>query len=236
MKDYKRYIFPLLKKDKLPNSDFEEFKKSIKQLIRKVFCAAFSPQIEEMFKKAYGNGYLDDLFQEFLLRLFQTKDIILNLKFINEKYLFTIIQNIIYYHLSSGFRLIGKAKSFEELNPYSEEEENIKTEERIASQAYDYLKNLKIKHWFNELKNKLNEKDEETFCYYLFKWLLKKEMELKKINKNALYKRWERLKIKLQNILGAQLEEEDLEEIKELFEVYMSEVCQKKYFIKNKKG
>ena len=42
-------------------------------------------------------------------------------------------------------------------------------------------------------------------------------MELKSLSKTALYKRWERLKTKLRNILGTYLEEKDFEELKELF-------------------
>ena len=57
-------------------------------------------------------------------------------------------------------------------------------------------------------------------------------MELKSLSKTALYKRWERLKTKLRNILGTHLEEKDFEELKELFEIYLSEICKKKYFIK----
>ena len=236
MGDYKKYIFPLLKGKKPDDPSFSrdylKFKYSIKKLIKKTFSYAFTPQIEALFKKAYGEDYLEDLFQEFLLRLVQNREIVLQLEFINERYLLSIIQNIIYYHLSSGFRLIEKQISFEELNPDPEKEEKVKAEEKIAPQAYDYLKKLKITHWLNELQIKLDEKDEEAFCYYLFKILLKKEMELKSLSKTALYKRWERLKTKLRNILGTYLEEKDFEELKELFEIYLSEICKTRYSIK----
>ena len=231
MKDYKKYIFPLLRGESLSSKDYEVFKKEVKSLIKATFSYAFTFDVEALFKKAYGDDYLEDLFQDFLLRLFQNKEIILKLKFINKKYLVSVIQNIIYYHLSSDFKPIKRQKSFEEIVNWEDEEEKVKAEEQLPATVHDHLKKLRLNHWFNELQKRLSEIDKEVFCYYLFKHLLKKEMELKTLSKTNLYKRWERLKTKLKNILGTALEE-GVEELKELFDVFLVKICKKKFLIK----
>lgn len=236
MRDYKIYIFPLLKGKKLKEKDFEEFKNSIKKIIKDVFKQKFTYKNEFLFKKAYGETYLDELFQEFIVRIFQNKETILKCNFIDRNYLFSMIQNMICRHLSSNLKLLKNQINFEDLGFLYEEQEKVKVIEKLAPQAFDYLKEIRIIHWLNELKRRLDEKDEETLCYYLYKILYKKEMVLKNLNKTLLYKRWERLKVKLRNILGNIIENEEIEKSKEFFERYVSEICQKKYYIKKKQS
>ncbi len=69
-------------------------------LLKKVFRKVFGRDVEKSFKKYYGDDYLEDIFGEFLLKLTQKRNNILNLDFINEAYLFVIIQNIIYMILN----------------------------------------------------------------------------------------------------------------------------------------
>jgi len=100
MKDYTTIVKSLLKNEISNPQIFNDFKTQIIQLIKKVFRKVFGRDVEKSFKKYYGDDYLEDIFGEFLLRLTQKRNNILNLDFINEAYLFVIIQNIIYMMLN----------------------------------------------------------------------------------------------------------------------------------------
>ena len=100
MKDYTTIVKSLLKNEISNPQIFNDFKTQIIRLIKKVFKKVFGRDVEKGFKKYYGDDYLEDIFGEFLLRLTQKRNNILNLDFINEAYLFVIIQNIIYMMLN----------------------------------------------------------------------------------------------------------------------------------------
>ena len=223
LSDYGKYIFPLLKGEKI--QDFPKFEAKIKRLIKKTFKNLFTPEIERLFKKYYGSTYIDDIFQEFLIRLLQTKDMVLNLDFIHERYLIKIIENLIYRHLTSNFKFHNKKVSLEEV-PYLEE--NVVAIEGFPSYTYDYTKKLKIIHWTDVLSRRLKEAEQEILCYYLFKSFLNREFPIK-FSSTVIYKRWERLKKKLKNVFGREVKGESLEELQEFFEFYVSEVCEKMY-------
>jgi len=143
LQDYKKYIFSLLKEKKLKEKDFEKFKNSIKKIIKDVFKQRFTYKIESLFKKAYGETYLDELFQEFIVRIFQNKKTILKHNFIDRNYLFSIIQNMICRHLSSNLKLLKNQINFEDLGSVYEEQGKVNVIERLAPHAFDYLKEIR---------------------------------------------------------------------------------------------
>ncbi|NPA39567.1 MAG: sigma-70 family RNA polymerase sigma factor [Thermodesulfobacteria bacterium] len=226
LSDYGKYIFPLLKGERVQN--FPKFETKVKRLIKKTFKNHFTPEIEKLFQKYYGDTYIEDIFQEFLIRLIQTKDLILNLDFVHEKYLVKIIENLIYRQLSSNFKFYNKKVSLENF-PYVEED--VVATDAFPSYTYDYTKRLKIVHWTNVLSKRLKKPEQEVLCCYLYKSFLNKEFPTE-FSSSAVYKRWERLKKKLKNVLGRELKDEGLEELKDFFEFYVSEVCEKMYYKK----
>ena len=156
MKDYTNIVKSLLKSEINDPQVFNSFKIQIIQLIKKVFRKIFGGNVEKSFKKYYGDDYLEDIFGELLLRLTQKRNIILNLDFINESYLFVIIQNIIYTHLSSNFKLIKKQKPITEV--FSKKEENSVNEvsaEIPSTYFVDYLKNLRYSELYEEFLKRL---------------------------------------------------------------------------------
>jgi len=225
--DYKHFILPLLKGEPVP--DYSKFEHQVKRLIKKVFSTHFDPGIEALFKKYYGDTYIEDLFQELILRFVKNKEFYFKLKFINERYLFRVIENLIYRHLSTNFQQKKREFSLEDMLAGAEEDEEVIFQEVVGSYTYDYIKGLKLYHWLNLLTSRLKEEDERLLCFYLYKNLKGVEFDLG-LKRNVIYKRWERLKKKLKNILGKDLDEDDWEELKEFFELYMSEVCEKKYY------
>lgn len=228
MSDYKKYIVPLLKGE--PIKEYTKFENKIKRLIKKSFSTYFSSEVERLFKKYYGDTYLDDLFQEFVLRLIQTKDLLLHLDYISERYLVKIIENLIYRQLSCNFKYSPKELSFESVIG-GEIEEEVIASEIFPSYTYDCIKELKIGHWMKLLITKLKEPEQEVLCYYLYKRLLNREVKTQ-LPLSTLYKRWERLKKKIRKLIGSDLEGEDWEELKEFFELYMSKVCEKRLYKK----
>ncbi|MCD6490554.1 MAG: hypothetical protein J7K20_07515 [Thermodesulfobacterium sp.] len=233
MKDYTEIVKSLLKNEINDPQIFNNFKIKIIQLIKKVFRKIFGIDVEKSFKKYYGDDYLEDIFEELLLRLIQKKDIILNLDFISESYLFVMIQNIIYTHLSSNFKLIKKQRSITEVFSKNEEDSVNKVSAEIPSTYFvDYLKNLKYSELYEEFFKKLKEKDKEVLCYYLAKKLLKKELVIKNLTQQALYKRWERLKKKLYDYYMPMADKDLFEDLKIIFEKFLSDYCLKRYSYK----
>ncbi len=230
VKDYKDLLQPLLKGES--QKDFKKFKQEIIRLIKKVFKKSFSPEVEALFKKHYKKDYLEELFQDVMLKLIYNRNTLLNLPFISEAYLFSTVQKVIYSHLSKSFKISRKQTYFEDIKECFKKElndskENLKAEEILANESFDYLKHLKIEEWFNELAQILNEKEKETLCYYLYKYFYKKKIVFKNLSKSALYKRWERLKEKLRTKFAKNLDTGETEIFKEVMEKFFSEVCQK---------
>ena len=233
MKDYTTIVKSLLKNEISNPQIFNDFKTQIIQLIKKVFRKVFGRDVEKSFKKYYGDDYLEDIFGELLLRLTQKRNNILNLDFINEAYLFMIIQNIIYRHLSSNFKLIKKQKPIVEV--FSKKEENSVNEvsaEIPSTYFVDYLKNLRYSELYEDFFKRLKEKDKEVLCYYLGKYFLNKELIIENLSQSALYKRWERLKKKLYDYYIPLADKDLFEDLKIIFEKFLSDYCLKRYSYK----
>ncbi len=230
MKDYKPILEKFFK-NQLSSSEFETLLINLKKIIKKTFKRLFDEHVKNLFVKYYGSDYLEALSQELLLRLLHQKNVILNLAFVHENYLSSVIKNLIYYHLSSGFKLIEKEINFEDLflNIDPEEQENLKLETTLPKVIVDYLENLSLTHTIEILKVRLTPKEIETLCWYVLTHIYKEKIEYK-VNKNVLYKRWERLKPKLGKILGNENYEKTLSF--KLFELIKSELCKEFYYKK----
>uniref|UniRef100_A0A7V5XFB6 Uncharacterized protein n=1 Tax=Thermodesulfobacterium geofontis TaxID=1295609 RepID=A0A7V5XFB6_9BACT len=223
MKNYKPILEKFFK-NQLSSPEYKTFLTNLKRIIKKAFDGHFNRHIESLFAKYYGPDYLKALSHELLLKLIDKKNTILNHTFIHENYLISVVVNLIYYHLSSDFKTVEKETNFEDLylSKDPEEEENLKLEEVLPKLTVDHLESLRLLHIIEVLKQHLTPKEIETLCCYVLNYIYKQEAECK-VNKNVLYKRWERLKPKLRAILGYEI----FEEISpyKLFELIKSELC-----------
>lgn len=233
MKNYKLFLKKLFKKHFSPE-EFKEVSLRLKRIIKKAFNIYFSPQIEKNFQKYYGSNYLDDLTQEFILKLISNKNILEKKKFIHENYILSSARNLICYKLYIIKKSSEREINFADLLPEDapEDEENYIVEERIAQYVVDYLEDLKLQHIFSIIKENLNRKDLETLCWYIYKDIYQEKFPIP-VKVNTLYKRWERLKIKLKKILGEDLFFGKIPAEK-LFERIKSEICEKLNYNKKK--
>jgi hypothetical protein len=234
MKNYK-LILERFFKNQLSSLEFKSLLINLKKIIKKTFDKQFSEYIENLFAKYYGPDYLETLSHELLLKLIYKKNIVLNHSFIHENYLSSIAKNLIYYHLSLDFfKTLEKEINFEDLylSEDPEEQENLKLEETLPKVMVNYLENLSLAHAVRIIKACLTSKEIETLCWYILTYIYNQETKYK-VNKNVLYKRWERLKPKLKEILGYEYYEGTSPS--KFFELIKSELCEKiDYIIKNR--
>jgi hypothetical protein len=229
LKDYKPLFERFFKKQITPE-EYEKILKEIKRSIKKTFKNFFEPQIEAHFKKFYGEDYLQVLAHELFLKFLASKEYFENLEYVNEKYISSCIKNIIYQHLTSKFKIVEKEINFDDIKLEEDpEEEKINLEENLPHYVVDYLETYRIYHIIEIFKEKLTQKEIETLCWYIYKHIYQKEIVVE-TNKNTLYKRWERLKPKLRDILLENLDEEIPSS--RLFDLIMSEICEKINYIK----
>ncbi|QER42714.1 hypothetical protein F1847_08150 [Thermodesulfobacterium sp. TA1] len=232
MKDYKPILQKLLNNQCSPK-DFELLKKDFKKLLKRAFKTHFTSYIEKVFAKYYGPDYLEALSQELFVKIVYQKDTLLSLNFIHENYLFAMVVNLIYYHLSSGFRVLEKEVNFEDLfSQKDQEEKELKLEESIPQVFINYLEDQTLLHLSFSLKQSLTKKELETLCWYILKNIYKHKNQTSE-KRDAFYKRWERLKPKLKEILVRELLEDT--NTYKFFEVIKSEICEKLDLLKSKK-
>ncbi|PMP94379.1 MAG: hypothetical protein C0169_06585 [Thermodesulfobacterium geofontis] len=228
MKNYKPF-FEKFFNNQLTSEEFEKFLSEIEKIIKKVLRTSFYAQIEEFFQKLCGTEYLRELAYELLLRFLRNRDYLLSLNYINEKYIFSCAKNFILQHLSSGFKSVKKEISFANLKSQeSLEEEKINLEESLPQYVVDYLETHRIYHIIRILKERLTSKELETLCWYIYKQIYQEEFQLN-VDRNVIYKRWERLRPKLREILREDLDEEITSS--KLFELIRSEICEKLSYI-----
>lgn len=174
--------------------------------------------LEQSIRRVLGDSYLDDIYSTLILKLFINKDLILSKPKVSFSYLTAIIKNTV----MDVYR--KKIYSYEvpvQAMQVSDEEEGNLEEVVFKTEPPAYTP-LEVYELFNKVIDKLDEKDMETLCYYIAKEA-GENFEVRSLSRDALYKRWERLKKKLRGVLA-----EVNEELWRAFvDLYMSEVCRK---------
>ena len=205
-------------------------KKILIETIKSLFAKSNNYQIQKQLIRIYGDDYISCLVQEYILMLLSNKRHFLKLEYISEKYLKICAKNLIIYLLTKKETAICKQVCFHELinqkNDLLESEEEVRIEEIIASEVQmNYLDRLCLESLVDVLKKRLTDKEIETLCAYLEKILYEKK-GLEKSKRDVYYKRWERLKPKLQEIFQDYLQEL-LTSKEEGISLILSELCQK---------
>lgn len=226
MRDYTASLKKFLN-NQLSPEETQKLLSDLKKFIKKVFKTSFSSQIENLFIKFYGEKYLEVLVHELLLNFLSKRNYLMRLEFINEKYISSSAKNLICYLLSSDFKVMAKEVNFEDLKilkNLDNEEESIKFEETLPKYVVDYFETLKTNHVIEVLKEKLTSRELKVLCWYIYKQIYQKELELN-MSKAAIYKTWERLKPKLKQILAEEFDGEISSS--KIFELIKSEICEK---------
>lgn len=174
--------------------------------------------LEQSIKRILGDNYLEEIYSTFVLKLLSNKELILSKPKVSFSYLASMIKNTIMdLYRKKSFLYEISVQAFQDTG---EEEGNL--EEVIFKIESPNYTPLEVYDLLKKVTSYLDDKDKETLCYYIAKEL-GEDFEVKTLSKNALYKRWERLKKKLREIL-----EEINEELWKYFvDLYMSEVCRK---------
>jgi len=142
---------------------------------------------------------------------------------ISEKYFITMAKNLILYELSLNKSVVKEESLVREASSIEEEPKIIEKKEEL-SYTVDYLENLIIDYFIETIKGEFTLKELETICFYLQQIFCDKKIELPLKEKNRLYKRWERLKPKLQNFFSYNLEDVSCY-IEKILEKIWSEIC-----------
>ena len=173
--------------------------------------------LEQSIKRILGDNYLEDIYSTFILKLLSNKELILSKPKVSFSYLTSIIKNTVMdLYRKKSFAYEVSVQSLQD----TEDEGNLE-EVIFRIEASDYTP-LEVYELLKKVINILDDKDKETLCYYISKEV-GEDFEVKSLSKDALYKRWERLKKKLREILEGINEEL----WKSFVDLYVSEVCRK---------
>ena len=233
MYDHKPNIERIIRNE-ITSEEYQKFLNILKRIFRRAFKAHFTSDIEKLFHKFYGPDYLEVLTSELIFRIVSKKDSFLKLPYINERYLLSTAINIIYFHLSSGFKVVEREVNFDDLNLAQEEnkEQKFSVESLLPPVFVNFLEDSALSHLIMSLKKRLTKKELETLCWYIYKAYKQNPKDVK-ASADAIYKRWERLKPKLKKILGEEVFEGTSAD--KLFYVIMSEICEKLDLFKSRK-
>ena len=225
MRNYKQVIEKLLT-NQINSKEYQSFSHALERIFKQVFKTYFTLDVEKLFHKFYGPDYLKTLASELIFKIVSQKDSFLKMPYISEKYLLKTALSIIYFHLSSGFKIVEKEVNLEDLSLTQEEdkEQEIRVEGLLTPVFVNFLEDSALNHLVLSLKEKLTKKELETLCWYIYKAYKQNPIGVK-ASADALYKRWERLKPKLKKILGEEVLEGTSAE--KLFYVIKSEICDK---------
>jgi hypothetical protein len=225
VRNYKQIIEKLFN-NQISSKEYQTFLNVLKRIFKQALKVHFTSNIEKLFHKYFGPDYLEVLASELIFKIVSKKESFLNLSFINEKYLLTTAINIIYFYLSSEFKLVEKEVNLEDLSLTQEEdkEKEIRVEGLLPPVFVNFLEDSALNHLVLSLKEKLTKKELETLCWYVNKAYKQNPKEVK-ASADALYKRWERLKPKLKKIVGEEVLEGTSAD--KLFYAIKSEICDK---------
>lgn len=192
-----------------------------KTLLKEIEKMARDLGLELRLRYRVGDDFKEEILEDFRFKLLMMKKEIEKGKVMTRNYLRKVIISCIVDRLNSEKNV--SLLSMENLNFENERGNVVRFEESLAIEEDKDLA-VEAEDLFRMLINSLDDKDKDTLCYYLYKKLYGKEIEVG-MSKSALYKRWERLRLKIVNSLP---HKPSKEEFREFAERYLSEVCDKR--------
>ncbi|MGB9874163.1 MAG: hypothetical protein ACPLRS_04250 [Hydrogenobacter sp.] len=210
-KNYKEELVLLL------NGKNTVFERKLKSMI---ITIARRSGLETPLTEKYGRDFVEDIYSEFFIHLMENKHSLLSKEFISINYISVMIKNLMVDKLN-GSRYV-KTVSYEELNYKDDEGREISFESLIKDER-EFFSQHEGDQLFNLILKSLDQKDLIALCYYLTYYIKGVKPKVKSMSANNLYKRKERLKLKISKYLEG-LSDQDA---RYLFEKLLSEVCEK---------
>ena len=216
--DYRELLIRFAEGRETPQES-EFIKNSIAKLIRQTGR-------DEIFRKNWGDDYLEDILSELRERLILYKRAIEEKTFINWQYFLRIVRSCVEEFYS-------KIRPSEEV-PYDALKKKTEQDDRDIEETKIFAYEDRVEEKaegpeFYEVMIKLmDEKDYPVVCYYLCKEVQKDCTKPKGISEANLYKRWERFKKKLKDHLPY---EPSADAVKYFIDRFLSEICQRQGYI-----
>jgi len=181
---------------------------------------------DEIFRKNWGDDYLEDILSELRARLIVHKRALEEKTFINWQYFLNIVRSCVdkfYSRIRPSEEI-----SYNALNKRTEQDDRSIEETNIFSYEERIEEKVEGPKFYEVMIKLMDEKDYPVVCYYLCKEVQKDCTKPKDISEANLYKRWERFKKKLKDHLPY---EPSADAVKYFIDRFLSEICQRQGYI-----
>jgi len=181
---------------------------------------------DEIFRRNWGDDYLEDILSELRERLILYKRAIEEKSSISWRYFLSIVRSCVE-------EFYNKIRPSEEI-PYEVAKPKTGQDERDIEETKIFAYEDRIEEKaegpesYEVMLDLMDEKDYPVVCYYLCKEVQKDCTKPKGISEANLYKRWERFKKKLKDHLPY---EPSADAVKYFIDRFLSEICQRQGYI-----
>ncbi|MDQ7039149.1 MAG: hypothetical protein Q9N26_08175 [Aquificota bacterium] len=194
----------------------EEARRFFLEEIKKV---ALQSKVEHFLRTRLGDDYAEEVLSDLILKFIIMREVLLKKERITRSYVRKVIRSC----LVDTVNREGKISTVSINNPVNPHEEGwVESFEDLLGKEEDKDLRIQAEELFDVIMSLLSEKDKDTLCYYLNTEIYDRNVEVKGMSKDALYKRWERLKKKIREKLTFVPTEEEFRIFAERF---LSEVC-----------
>ena len=182
---------------------------------------------EKIFIDKWEKNYIEDLLSDLRVKILELKETLESKEFINWSYFQKVVKSCIEEFHKQMIYL--QEIPYENLKVKNKEDELEFEESILFSCEMRPEEDLENEEFYCSMLEIIDDKDYPIICYYLCKESNKTCKEPEDISKNNLYKRWERLKKRINEKLPYRPSES---EMKYFYEKFMSEICEKLGYIK----
>lgn len=182
--EVEKLLKPLLKKD-LSDEEKNFIDKRVRQILSEALKSIHNPIIFKALTRIYGQDFMEDLSQEFLLKLYHRVHFLQTKVLLTEAYLVKMAKNLIYYLLAKERILIISEEVPTLSSSDPESVEQVIYFDHLVNISYvnDYLREFPLEGIIQALRNNLTEKEWMTLCYYLLEDEQRESLDLSKREK-----------------------------------------------------
>jgi hypothetical protein len=206
LSDLKPVVEKFLKTGRWEGDWEEKFKGYIKSVIS-------SRELESTIRSFIGDDYLKEIYSCFVEKIFLSKETLLSKPYISPSYMYSFIRNVV-------MDLLRRKYMGVEISVGSLGREEGDLEEVFFKTLPPEHHTLEARAVLIEILDITDDKDREVLCYYFCKEL-GIEFEVRSMSKQAVYKRWERLRKRIRKHVGGV----NANLWKEVMDLFVSEVC-----------
>lgn len=182
--EVEKLLKPLLKKD-LSDEEKNFIDKRVRQILSEALKSIHNLFIFKALTRIYGQDFMKDLSQEFLLKLYHRVHFLQTKVLLTEAYLVKMAKNLIYYLLAKERILIISEEVPTLSSSDPESVEQVIYFDHLVNISYvnDYLRVFPLEGIIQALRNNLTEKEWMTLCYYLLEDEQRESLDLSKREK-----------------------------------------------------